>query len=207
MMPKSSVVSTIPVPNSSYHMRLTVTRAVSGLSGLTVHLASASRSCGPPAGSGGRKCGVFASTRSVPRRIHPARQHMRIGDRRLLPRNQRQVAALGELVQLRIQLVDLFLDLLCLLVNVIEVELAGRVPLIFVPLAGRLGRQSPQHSPRREAASLRRRSARAHTAGCPGSASPAPALRLASAIPVAWAPGSGWSPAAANRKRSVVLTG
>src|ERR1700722_12475417 len=65
MIPKSSVVSTRPVPNSSYHMRFTVTRAVRGFSGLTVHFASARRFRGSFGGKGERKCSVLALTHSV----------------------------------------------------------------------------------------------------------------------------------------------
>ena len=65
MMPKSSVVSTRPAPKSSFHMRLTVTRAVKGFSGLTVHSAERQAIVRLPAGKAGRKCGVLASTLSL----------------------------------------------------------------------------------------------------------------------------------------------
>ncbi len=76
MIPKSSVVSTSPVPNSSYHIRFTVTRAVNGFSGLTVHLASASRSWRYIVGQRRkimRRVGLHALRAS---RIVAARQHM-----------------------------------------------------------------------------------------------------------------------------------
>ena len=130
MMPKSSVVSTSPAPKSSFHMRFTVTRAVSGFSGLTVHFASASRLCGSPAGKRRQKMRRVRLNSLGARRVNAARQHMRIRDRRLLPRHQRQVAAFESLsscasncsICASISRHDL--------VDVVEVELADRMPFI-----------------------------------------------------------------------------
>ena len=57
-VPKSSTVSTMPVPNSCAHTRFTITRDVSGFSFDTSHLAIVNRLGAEPDGSGGKIPGV-----------------------------------------------------------------------------------------------------------------------------------------------------
>jgi hypothetical protein len=193
MMPKSSVVSTSPAPKSSFHMRFTVTRAVSGLSGLTVHFASA-RPVVRFASRQGRQIVRRIGLHSLRARgVNAARQHIRIGDRRLLPRDERQIAALGELVELRIQLVDLAPQSPC---RIDVVEVVTRSPChssAFHWLAGLAAHfRNVIFKGRRFASSAV--SAR-RTDECPGSACHARDWRRGIASRAAWAPGSESSPA------------
>ena len=55
----------MPVPKNNFHNRFTATRAVSGLSFITVHWARPRRSAGAPIGKGGNADGVPAETFSV----------------------------------------------------------------------------------------------------------------------------------------------
>ena len=61
-MPKSPLVRTRPVPNTSCQKRLTVTRAVSGCSGRSSHCAKPSRLLRQIGGIGGSDFGVAAFT-------------------------------------------------------------------------------------------------------------------------------------------------
>ena len=73
-----------------------------------------------------------------PRRINASRQNVGVGDRRLLPGNKGEIAAFRQLVEFRIQLLDLFLKGDRALVYVVEVEIADRMPLVPAPFVGRL---------------------------------------------------------------------
>ena len=55
----------MPVPKYSCQKWFTATRAVSGLAGLTIHLARPSRFIGKPGAMGGRKAGTPAVTFSL----------------------------------------------------------------------------------------------------------------------------------------------
>src|SRR6266567_2885801 len=61
------------------------------------------------------------------RRVHSARQHMSIRDRRLFPRNQRQVTACGYVVQLLIERGHFALDPAPSEINIVEVELGDNM--------------------------------------------------------------------------------
>ncbi len=70
-VPKSSSLTTRPVPNNWAHTRLTITRAVNGLSRLTSQCAKPSRLRGASAGNGWNAAGTAASTASPSERKFP----------------------------------------------------------------------------------------------------------------------------------------
>ena len=69
------------------------------------------------------------------RGVDPAGQNIRIGDRWPFLRHQRNVAALGKLVEFGVHLLNLAVHGLGCLVHIGEIKLGHRMPLITIPLA------------------------------------------------------------------------
>ncbi len=82
-----------------------------------------------------RRIGLYSIE---PRGVNATGQNICIGDCRLLPRHFGDAASRQSLSSCAIDLLDLCLNAFGCLVDVIEVEVADRMPLITIPLAARL---------------------------------------------------------------------
>jgi hypothetical protein len=138
-MPKSSVVSTMPVPKRLVPHAVDCNARSERVCGAH-RPARQGQAIARHAGWQGRK--VVRCIRFHPfhtRGVVAALEHRRVGQRGLFPRHLRDIAAGRELVKLRIERMHLRVGCLEPRIDTVEVELARHVPLVLGPLRNGLG--------------------------------------------------------------------